>query len=152
MGILKSLGVTRVADLTSKKKKIYVELRKSKRLVSTIKKRGVVRGLFGDRGKINLSENAIIKNIEKLDRMPRLVKVFVKNQLKNLDRSKKSLRYNEEEKALYLAVMKYSPKGYRFLSEILLLPSVLRTLNRSLANIVIKPGVNASLFSFLNAM
>lgn len=88
------------------------------------------------------------KYIKHLDNLSSLAKTFITAQLKYTS-SKMGRKWTNEEKALCLAIFKYSPKCYKFLQSIFILPSI-RTLHRTLAQVNINTGINESLFDQLS--
>uniref|UniRef100_A0A1Y1NHP2 THAP-type domain-containing protein n=1 Tax=Photinus pyralis TaxID=7054 RepID=A0A1Y1NHP2_PHOPY len=74
--------------------------------------------------------------------------IFFMGQLKNQAISPKGRRYTLADKTFALAVMKQSPKGYKFLQLIFALPSR-KTLLNLLHKVPFKAGVNVHIFDHL---
>ncbi|XP_050663944.1 uncharacterized protein LOC126964709 [Leptidea sinapis] len=58
-------------------------------------------------------------------------------------------RFSDEEKLISMAIMKQSPKCYRFLHKIFILPSKY-TLNKMIAELNIEAGINAQIFEAIS--
>lgn len=50
-----------------------------------------------------------------MDNLSQKAKTFILSQVRHARSKKKSVKWTEDEKALYLALYKSAPKGYRFL-------------------------------------
>lgn len=86
--------------------------------------------------------------IATVNNLPSAAKVLTMLQLREHKKKEKGRRFSTEEKILALAMLKQSPKGYRFLRRMLVLPSqqiLIKFLNQ--ANI--KPGINNNVFAQL---
>lgn len=66
-------------------------------------------------------------------------------QIQQCTRHTKGRRYTDEEKLIALSIMKQSPKCYRFLQRIFILPSK-NTLNRMITTLNVEAGVNTQIF------
>lgn len=66
---------------------------------------------------------------------------FVCSQLRLFGRKKKGTRFTHNDKALALAIFHTSPKAYRLLKQIFILPSV-STLRKIMRNVQVYPGFN----------
>lgn len=146
---MKAIGFTRAADMTPRKKQLYAELNQAKKITSILKSRllkksATFRNLFPKGDPTQLLKSGYFKNLDKLSDA---AKTFILSQLRNI-KKKRSIRWTAEEKSLALAMYKHAPKGYRFLQKIFSLPSA-KTLQRSLASIVLKPGLNEDLLNHI---
>ena len=70
------------------------------------------------------------------------------SQLRTVNRTKKQRRWSDELKVICLAIRYQSPKAYRFLREILCLPTV-ATLRKPLEGIHLEPGMCLPIFDVL---
>lgn len=75
-------------------------------------------------------------------------KTIMKMQINLCSKSKKGRRFTEEEKLIALSIMKQSPKCYRFLHKIFVLP-LRSTVNKMVANLSIGPGICQQVFVLL---
>lgn len=73
---------------------------------------------------------------------------FFNMQLRNKGRKLPGRRYTPEEKSLALILYKHSPKNYRFMRKIFMLPSK-RTLGRHSAQLMFGTGVNPKIFELI---
>lgn len=73
---------------------------------------------------------------------------FVISQLKQQSKTPRGRRYSLDEKILALALLKQSPKGYKFCRSIFALPSK-KTLNSVLQHIPFETGINEAIFKQL---
>ncbi|XP_041970025.1 uncharacterized protein LOC121726617 [Aricia agestis] len=71
-----------------------------------------------------------------------LAKKMMWMQIKQCPKKMKGRRFTDEEKLISLAIMKQSPKCYKFLHKIFILPSK-HTLNKMIAKLNIESGVNS---------
>lgn len=131
-----------INNLTPKCKRIYnkcVKIIKSKR-----------RLLFSYSEKLEKARELSDKS--SFDTMIRALtpqaKTFIHMQINLADKHIKRRRFTTEEKLLALNLAKQSPKGYKLLNKIFILPSK-RTLNKFTQNIRFKPGVNKNLIAQL---
>lgn len=69
-------------------------------------------------------------------------------QLKNSKKKPNGRRYTSEQKALSLILYKNSPKNYRFMRKVFVLPSK-RTLGRYSAQLLFQSGVDTKLFAHI---
>ncbi|XP_045504032.1 uncharacterized protein LOC123700756 [Colias croceus] len=79
--------------------------------------------------------------IATINNMPSAAKLLTMLQFRESKKKEKGRRFSTEEKILALAMLKQSPKGYRFLRRMLVLPSQ-QILNTFLNQANIKPGIN----------
>lgn len=77
-----------------------------------------------------------------------LAKTFVKMQFSQAGKCNRGRRFTIRQKILALSLYKISPKSYRVLSEICILPKR-GTLNGLLKKVLIKPGINKCMFDNL---
>lgn len=75
---------------------------------------------------------------------------FFTMQLNNSGKKRQARRYTAEEKSLALILYKHSPKNYRFMQKIFLLPSK-RTLGRYSAELAFETGINTKLFEHIKS-
>lgn len=80
--------------------------------------------------------------------MNSVARKFLWMQVKLCTKNKKGRRFSLDEKVIALSIMKQSPKCYRFLQRIFILPSK-TTLNKMLGNVNIKVGINAQVFNVI---
>lgn len=69
-------------------------------------------------------------------------------QIKNCDKKPNGRRYNSDQKNLALAMYKQSPKKYRFLKRIFVLPAK-STLGTHSAHLLLQPGIDPKLMKFI---
>lgn len=118
-------------------RRIYKEYRKAKKQLS-----------FQKRAKNSL-KFCQDSSFEKLTQsMNPSAKKFLKMQINLCTKKKNARRYTSEEKIIALSIMKQSPKCYKFLSKIFILPSK-STLNEMIAQLIIEPGINPQVFNLV---
>lgn len=89
------------------------------------------------------------KSFEKLtEKMNPLTKKLIYMQMTQCTKKSKGRRFSDEEKLIALSVMKQSPKCYRFLHKLLILPSK-TTLNKMIQQLKIGAGINSQIFDAL---
>lgn len=71
-------------------------------------------------------------------------------QLKNSGRRPKGRRYTSEQKSLCLAIYKQSPKNYRYMRKLFILPDK-KTIGRHSARLMFDTGINSNLFELIKA-
>lgn len=114
--------------------KLYNEYVKSKKQLE-----------FAQRAKRALKFSKV-KSFEKMTKkMNPLGKKILWMQIKQSTKEIKGRRYTDEEKLIALSIMKQSPKCYRFLQKIFILPSKC-TLNKMVAQLNIEAGINPQIF------
>lgn len=74
---------------------------------------------------------------------------FFSMQLKNSGKNSKARRYDSEGKSLALILYKHSPKNYKEMRKIFILPSK-RTLGRFSAKLVFNTGIDTKLFAHIS--
>ncbi|XP_063385647.1 uncharacterized protein LOC134671933 isoform X3 [Cydia fagiglandana] len=93
-----------------------------------------------------LSKEASFKQL--VAGMNSVARKFLWMQIKLCTASKKGRRFSLEEKVIALSIMKQSPKCYRFLQRIFILPCK-TTLNKLLLNVNIEAGINTQVFNVI---
>ncbi|CAB3259517.1 unnamed protein product [Arctia plantaginis] len=81
---------------------------------------------------------AFLKAVEKL---PEPAAIFTNMQLKKAYITPRGRRFKNQEKILCLTIYKQSQKGYKLLQRLFALPSI-RTIQKILSKVTIKPGIN----------
>lgn len=99
------------------------------------------------RFKKRIAEQKQKKYIEVFGRLSASAKIFINSQLRQ--KNLKKMHWTDEVKALSLAMMKSSPRGYRFLRKIFSLPTE-RTLRCFLHLMPISPGINDKVINYLS--
>ncbi|RVE45431.1 hypothetical protein evm_009949 [Chilo suppressalis] len=117
-------------------KKLRSKIHRTNKLRQSFKKRLLL-------GKQNVKNLDILKN--KLSPLP---ETFVKMQFTQAKKSKGGRRFTLEQKILPLSLYKSSPRAYKVLSEICILPKR-STLQNLLKKICLKPGINDIIFENL---
>lgn len=83
---------------------------------------------------------------EKMTRnMNPLAKKLMWMQIKQCTKSARGRRFSQEEKLIALSILKQSPKCYKFLHRIFILPSK-HTLNKMITGLTIGAGINPQIF------
>lgn len=116
-------------------KKLYMEYRKSRKLLSFHRRANKAHKFS--------KEHAFEKLAAKMNST---AKSIMWMQIKQCTKNKKGRRFTQEEKIVSLAIQKQSPKAYKFLQKIFILPSE-TTLKKMLTKLVIGPGINSQIFS-----
>ena len=127
--------VKSVNNLSPKCKKLYrkcVQIIKSKRLL-----------MYNVEQKLEIAKKLSEENSfdELVKNMTPQAKTFLHMQISQNNKHIKGRRFTNREKLLALTIMKQSPKAYKLLQKIFILPSK-RTLNKFLQNLTIEPGLN----------
>ncbi|KAJ8910967.1 hypothetical protein NQ315_003660 [Exocentrus adspersus] len=140
--ILKDIGVTSSKLLTPRKKILYGEVKalQTKLRRNVIAKKNFRRRLFESE---RFSDIAV-----DLSRLHKAAQIFFQLQLREAGKLPKQHRFTQKEKILCLALYKKSPKMYKFLSIMFVLPSK-ATLNKLLNVITFEPGINEHVFRTL---
>ncbi|XP_063623639.1 uncharacterized protein LOC134804659 [Cydia splendana] len=124
-------------NLTPTGRMIYDEYKKSKRQAD-----------FYHRAKRALKFNKE-KSFQELTKdMNPYAKTILKMQINLCNKNKKGRRFSLEEKLIALSIMKQSPKCYRFLHKIFILPSR-STLNKMVAGLKIESGICPQVFEVI---
>ncbi|XP_048481607.1 uncharacterized protein LOC125489559 [Plutella xylostella] len=82
-------------------------------------------------------------------KMTKTAKTFVEMQMTQASKQMRGRRFTLEQKILALSVYKSSPKAYRVLSQICILPKR-KTLQCLLQKITLTPGINKKMFDHLS--
>ncbi|CAK1601100.1 unnamed protein product [Parnassius mnemosyne] len=86
------------------------------------------------------------ENFEKLTcNLKPLAKKIIWMQIMQSGKHSKGWRFSDEEKMIALAIMKQSPKSYRFLRRIFILPSI-RTINKLINKLKMDSRINPHIF------
>lgn len=86
--------------------------------------------------------------IATVNNLPSVAKILTRLQFREHKKKAKGRRFSTEEKIIALAMLKQSPKGYRFLRRMFVLPSS-SILRKFLNQADIKPGINKNVFAQL---
>lgn len=128
----------RVISLTKKLSphcaKLYKEYLKSRRQLN-----------FNIRAKKALSfskQKSFMKITEKLNP---LATKFLWMQINQCTKKSRGRRFTDEEKLIAMAILKQSPKCYKFLHKIFILPSKY-TINKMISKLNVEAGINAQIF------
>lgn len=133
-----------MAHLSPRKQKLYAEIKTLRKAKQTLQKSlKSKKKMFNVRNSAKLLTDSRFKIL--FEHLSPSAKILILSQLKS---KKKKRNWSKEEKALFLAMYKSSPKGYRFLSKVIKLPSK-RTLQRTLNCVLIKPGINEKILNYL---
>lgn len=117
-------------SLTPKCKRLYREFRKSQKQLQ-----------FSHRARRAMTFSKE-KSFEKLNP---IAKKIMWMQIKQCTKKAKGRRFSNEEKLIALSILKQSPKCYRFLHKIFILPSKY-TLNKMIAELNVEAGINQQIF------
>ncbi|XP_063624802.1 uncharacterized protein LOC134796548 [Cydia splendana] len=129
--------IGKLMNLTPTGRMIYDEYKKSKRQAD-----------FYHRAKRALKFNKE-KSFQELTKdMNPYAKTILKMQINLCNKNKKGRRFSLEEKLIALSIMKQSPKCYRFLHKIFILPSR-STLNKMVAGLKIESGICPQVFEVI---
>lgn len=123
--------------LTNEFKKLNEKLQKLQRKCKTQSKKILAAK------KLSMSKS-FLTTIEKL---PDAAKTFIKLQIKAKNKPR-GRRYTMEEKIMALTILKQSPKAYKLLHKMFVLPSK-RCLQKLLSAFTMKPGVNKDILENL---
>lgn len=133
-----------VGALTPKCKKLYkkcIQIVKSKkRLLNSFEERLEKAKELSEQN----SFDALIENMS-----PRAM-AFLSMQVTQCNKVPKRRRFTAEQKLLSVTLQKQSPKGYKMLQKIFILPSK-RTLSKFMRNVLVTPGLNANVMAHLKA-
>ncbi|XP_041968587.1 uncharacterized protein LOC121725635 isoform X2 [Aricia agestis] len=129
--------IHKIKDLTPTAKCIYQEYQRAKRQKDFYKR--AKRALAFTKEQL----------FEKLTNdMNPYARKIMNMQIKLCNKNKKGRRFTNEEKLLALCIMKQSPKGYKFLHNIFILPSR-STLNNMVSKFNIQTGICPQLFKLM---
>ncbi|XP_049877377.1 uncharacterized protein LOC126374703 [Pectinophora gossypiella] len=128
---LRKRVISKVKDLTPMGQKIYDAYQKAKRQADYFQR-------AKDAAKFSKGQafEELTKNLN-----PYATKIILM-QTRLCTKRKKGRRFTTEEKMIALAIMKQSPKGYRFLHRIFILPSK-TTLNKMIEKLSIHTGISS---------
>ena len=132
--ILKEIDEMTVEDLTPRKRKLYQKLRGVYRSLYNVKAR-----LKSSRAKRTLLPVSEFRSIT--SNLSREGDIMLQGILNKRKRKPRGRRYTHDEKLVYLSLLKRSPKAYRLFRMFFPLPTV-RTLQRILNQLVVRPGIN----------
>ncbi|CAG9782443.1 unnamed protein product [Diatraea saccharalis] len=91
------------------------------------------------------------ENFEKLtSKLNPVAKKILWMQINQSTKKTKGRRFTDEEKMIALAIMKQSPKSYRFLRRIFILPSV-RIINKMITTLKMDSGINPRIFQTIKS-
>ena len=85
-----------------------------------------------------------------MEKLPTTSKLLTLLQFRESKKQKKGRRFLLQEKILALSIFKLSPKAYRFLRRILILPAP-QTLSKLISQANIEPGINNKISSQLKS-
>lgn len=125
--------------LSPKCQRIYEEYKQAKKKLN-----------FAERAKraVKFSKKGFFEKMSK--NLNPISKKLIWMQLKQCTKKTKGRRFTEEEKIIALSIMKQSPKSYRFLRRIFILPSI-RTLNKLTSTLAIDSGINPHIFNSIKS-
>lgn len=129
--------ITRLKDLSPTCQSIYKEYKKSKQQAD-----------FHRRAKRALKFNKKMSFEKLTNKMNPYAKMLMRMQINLCTKDKKGRRFSTEEKIISLSIMKQSPKCYRFLQKIFILPSR-STLNKMVAKLNIHTGISLQVFELM---
>ncbi|CAH0406564.1 unnamed protein product [Chilo suppressalis] len=135
---LKKRFVKKVKDLTPTAQAIYKEYRKAKQQKVMLKRANRALKFSKEKAFQKLTNN-----------MNPYAKQILEMQINLCTKKKKGYRFSLQEKLIALSVLKQSPKGYRFLRRIFILPSK-STLNKMVMKLNIQTGISSQVFESLN--
>lgn len=108
------------------------------------------RELASTKKRLKEAEKFVISHDFLLSKLNRTSCNFFMSQLKQQRLPPKGRRYNVDEKILALALLKQSPKGYKYCRSIFALPSK-KTVNSMLHHIPFETGINMHIFEQLKS-
>lgn len=120
--------------LTPKCRKIYKMYQLSKKQLD-FNKRAKRAVMFNERDVLN----------KLTSKMSPVAKKIFWMQIKQYAKKIKGRRFSNEEKMIALSILKQSPKCYKFLQRIFILPSK-NTLNKMISKLKVLPGINKQIF------
>lgn len=123
-----------VQALTPKCRKIYNKYLLSKKQLDFSKRA---------RRAMEFSQTASFKKLT--SKMNPVAKKIFWMQVQQCTKKVRGRRFSNEEKMIALSIMKQSPKCYKFLKRIFILPSK-NTLNKMISNLKVLPGINKQIF------
>lgn len=151
-----------VTDPTKKKKNVVKKF--TRRVLITREEKELKKKLVAARIKLSKCRNKVkeqalhIKAASNVAKNPKFLKVMenlsstakilIHSQFREVSKKKQGRRFTMEEKVPALLIMKQSPKCYRLLRKIFILPAP-QTLTKLLQKCFIQPGINKNIFSQL---
>ncbi|XP_046408011.1 uncharacterized protein LOC124172621 [Ischnura elegans] len=145
--ILHSIGVTRVSQLTPRKKILAADIVKCRQKLQRLKKlsgkyRKDIQGLS------DITKSDFMVSVE--SSLSPAAMLLVKSIIKQDQVRPKGRRWTHEEKVMALSLFKKGPKTYRFLKNFIPLP-VKSTLVSLLKTIPLKTGISREIFAHLRS-
>ncbi|KAJ8725324.1 hypothetical protein PYW08_003507 [Mythimna loreyi] len=144
-----STSVTPVQP-SRKRKHSYTNNRNSK-LIEKLKLRleKLAKKYKDQRKKIQAAKNLSMNGafLRAIDKLPEEIQIFTKLQLKSAMKPR-GRRFSNQEKIMALTILKQSPKAYRLLQKMFVLPSI-RCLQNLLSTFNVQPGINENLLNDL---
>lgn len=151
-----------VADHTKREKNQVKKC--TRRVLMTREEKSLQKKLIAARIKLSKCRNKVKKqalqikaasNVAKnsqflkvMEKLSSTAKILIHSQLREVSKKKQGRRFTMEEKVAAVLIMKQSPKCYRFLRKIFILPAP-QTLTKLLQKCFIQPGINKNIFSQL---
>ncbi|CAK1601422.1 unnamed protein product [Parnassius mnemosyne] len=127
----------KISSLTPNCRRMYKEYRKSRRQLDFRKRTQRALKFSKDQSFLNMTKN-----------MNPLAQKLFWMQIKQANKNIKGRRFSDEEKLIALSILKQSPKCYRFLQKMFILPSK-TTLNKVVASLDVTSGINLKIFEAL---
>lgn len=141
---LNLIGESRKKHLTPKEKTFYKEIISLKKKYNHCAKKNIeLKKRISYCKRFAQFNESVMKG-----KMDPFVHKFFSSQLRNYNKKKTGKRFTFDDKILSVILYKQSPKTYRFLSKLFILPSVL-TLKKLLQSVNIEPGICNNLFDNL---
>ncbi|CAG9133341.1 unnamed protein product [Plutella xylostella] len=129
--------IRKLKDLTPTSRIVYKEYIKAKRQTDFLRRAKRALKFSKDKSFEKLAQN-----------MNPFAKRIMKMQITLCKKKKKGRRFTNEEKLIALSIMKQSPKCYRFLHKIFVLPSR-STLNKMVAKLKVETGISPQVFALI---
>lgn len=126
--------VRTIESLTPKCTHLYKEYRKARKLLN-----------FNIRAKKALRMTKEHSFEKQISAMNPLAKKLLLMQVRPWAKKVKGRRFNLQEKLIGLSIMKQSPKAYKFLQRIFILPSM-TTLKKTVQKLNVTSGINPQIF------
>ncbi|XP_050053968.1 uncharacterized protein LOC126549288 isoform X2 [Aphis gossypii] len=139
--ILHKIGVTRANKLTPKCKSLYAN---AKRLQKQLQREHKKCSTFKQR--LEAASNHM--NCQTSQQMTTAAKIFTRLQLRESKMKPKGRRFTLNEKLMSLSLYKQSPKSYRLLAKMFVLPCR-KTLTNMLTSVPINTGIDPTLIKVL---
>lgn len=129
--------VKKVQDLTPTGQKIYKAYKKAKQEADILRRAKTALKFTKEESFEKLTQN-----------LNPYAKKIINMQINLCTKKSKGRRFSTEEKLIALAVMKQSPKAYKFLQRIFILPSR-STLNKMVSKLDLQTGICPQVFDML---